>query len=171
MREPHSSQLHTSRTLGSIVVVRIVKQLKRKQKNGMESLIQSILLAAGAATVSTIITASVVFHTLVNRLEVVTNSRQLRLPHDPVEHCLKSWGECILQPSTEDEKSNDNVRPKVAWLMSFPNSGTSYTIHIYRIALQLQIMLWRVWSGTSQVSLPFLVRRGGRDPFWSLFPI
>ncbi len=103
----------------------------------MVSLVQSLLLAAGTAAISTIITATVVFH-LANRPDEVdddeslTKSGKIRLPRDPVEQCLKSWGECVHKPSMFEEKANDYVWPKVAWLMSFPNSGTSFTIHATR---------------------------------------
>jgi hypothetical protein len=34
--------------------------------------------------------------------------------------------------STFNDGKEDNSQPKVAWLMSYPNSGTSYTIHLIR---------------------------------------
>lgn len=38
------------------------------------------------------------------------------------------------QPAVAGTVDNDGVRPMVAWLMSFPNSGTSYTLHLTREA-------------------------------------
>mmetsp|Transcript_14389 Transcript_14389/g.23756 ORF Transcript_14389/g.23756 Transcript_14389/m.23756 type:complete len:433 (-) Transcript_14389:158-1456(-) len=69
-----------------------------------------------------------------------------------------------LRQSSSDDKYDNNTIPKIAWLMSFPNSGTSFTITLVQTASNMSMASNYGWEhlGAGNVSYP--VQKGG--PYW-----
>jgi hypothetical protein len=109
----------------------------------MLAFIRSLLLLTGAAAIFTSVIIVVYYKVVVNQSIVIGEFRRTKDRFMEQQHCLESFKDCIDHPSSspgnkqdeqiiENDHAHHHVGPKVVWLMSFPNSGTSFTIHATR---------------------------------------